>query len=394
MDALDDILKKIKQDETRSAKKKKSQLFEPPSKQKKKGAQVTSKPKSSLALFREKKKLSAESVSAKLRKPPAPDKDKPHLYTAGKNVIHQADLLYLPEDEGYKYLLVVVDTATRLTDAAPLRDRKATDAVAGFKQIYNKPKSKRILSMPKLMIQVDSGAEFKGKPTQAYFNKSKVVMRFSKPGRSRQQSYVESHNALIGEMVGIRQGEEEDITGEAAREWVEDLPLIIEALNERLQRAPFKVSDVEETPVCKGQTCELLPKGTRVRPIAEKPKDGVTGKPLAGGFRKGDIRWEKTTRTIAQQILKPGNPPLYRLSGLPKVAYTKNQLQVVSKDEKAPSTKAQSKFVVERLVEKRKKRGKVEFLVKWRGYPTSANTWEPRQRLIKDVPDLVKTFGK
>ena len=92
--------------------------------------------------------------------------------------------------------------------------------------------------------------------------------------------------------------------------------------------------------------------------------------------------------------MKPGNPPLYRLSGLPKVAYTKNQLQVVSKDEKAPSTKAQSKFVVERLVEKRKKRGKVEFLVKWRGYPTSANTWEPRQRLIKDVPDLVKTFGK
>ena len=219
-------------------------------------------------------------------------------------------------------------------------------------------------------------------------------MRFGKAGRSRQQSYVESHNALIGEIVGVRQGEEEDITGEVAREWVEDLPLIVRALNERLERAPVKVSDVEATPVCKGQTCELLPKGTRVRPIAEKPKDNVTGKPLAGGFRKGDVRWEKTVRTISQQILKPGNPPLYRLSGLPNVAYTKNQLQVVSKDEKAPSAKAQSKFIVEKLVEKRKKRGKIEFLVKWKGYPASENTWELRQRMIQDVPALVKKFGK
>ena len=390
MDPLDDILKKIKRDEARAAKKKKTQVFEAPAK----GKKAAQKKPSALAIFRREKGLSEQSVSAKLRKPPPADKDKPHLYTAGKNVIHQADLLYLPEDDGYNLVLVVVDTATRLTDATPLRNRKAKDAVAGFKQIYNRPKEGRILSMPRLMIQVDNGGEFTGAATVAYFKKNKVAMRFGKAGRSRQQSYVESHNALIGEIVGVRQGEEEDITGEVAREWVEDLPLIVRALNERLERAPVKVSDVEATPVCKGQTCELLPKGTRVRPIAEKPKDNVTGKPLPGGFRKGDLRWERTVRKIDQQILKPGNPPLYRLEGLKNVAYTKNQLQVVTKGETAPSAKAQSKYIVEKLLNKRKKRGKVEFLVKWKGYPSSENTWELYSKMKEDVPELVKQFGK
>ena len=92
------------------------------------------------------------------------------------------------------------------------------------------------------------------------------------------------------------------------------------------------------------------------------------------------------------QILKPGNPPLYRLSGVTNVAYTKNQLQVVGKDEKAPSAKAQTKFIVEKLTGKRKRRGRVEFLVKWKGYPASESTWEPRAKMVVDVPALVKNY--
>jgi len=40
---------------------------------------------------------------------------------------HQADLLFLPHDRGYKYALVVVDLGSRLVDAAPLKSKKADE---------------------------------------------------------------------------------------------------------------------------------------------------------------------------------------------------------------------------------------------------------------------------
>ena len=47
----------------------------------------------------------------------------PHTENPTQNAIHQADLLFLPEDEGYRYALVVVDLATRKTDAEPLKTK-------------------------------------------------------------------------------------------------------------------------------------------------------------------------------------------------------------------------------------------------------------------------------
>ena len=35
-----------------------------------------------------------------------------------KYAVEQADLLFLPNDEGYRYALVVVDVATKVMDAA------------------------------------------------------------------------------------------------------------------------------------------------------------------------------------------------------------------------------------------------------------------------------------
>ena len=54
---------------------------------------------------------------------------------------------------------------------------------------------------------------------------------------------------------------------------------------------------------------------------------------------------------------------------------------MVGKDEKALSAKAQTKFIVEKLTGKRKRTGRVEFLVKWKGCAASESTWEPCVRV-------------
>ena len=406
------LQKSEKARETRLKKQtKEADIFEKPTKSKPKT--VTKKKPSKLDRFLAKKGIEKGTVVESLQKRPGRDLDKPHLFTAKKDVIHQADLIYLPSDDGHRYALVVVDTATRLTDAEPLKftnrkqGRSAKLTLDAFKRIYGRKKKDRILELPSLMMMVGGGGEF-SKDVLKYFTDRKVVVRKGKSGRSRQQAMVESHNGLISKLISRRQAEQEMVTGEPSREWVADLPLAIEAINEGFSEdergtKPLKDTDLPggDSPVCKASSCDLIPKGTKARAIADKPIDIATGKKLAGGFRAGDARWEPSIRTVTQQILKPGSPPLYRLSGRKGVAYTKAQLQIVSKDEKQSSDAAQDKFIIDKLLpEKKKINGKVHIRVKWKdptGKCKKAGTelgWEPLANLKRDVPELVKAIQK
>eukprot|EP00729_Bicosta_minor_P033139 gene33139-biopygen24722 len=46
----------------------------------------------------------------------------PHFFATGDTTVYQADMLHITDDQGFKYLLVVVDVATKETDAVPLKN--------------------------------------------------------------------------------------------------------------------------------------------------------------------------------------------------------------------------------------------------------------------------------
>ena len=306
----------------------------------------------------------------------------PHTTNPTENADQQADLLFLPNDNGFKYALVVVDIATRKTDAEPMKKKTPEATLNAILKIYKR----KVLKPPKL-LEFDSGTEVKGEFAE-YFRQHNIRILQKEPGRHRQQSVVETRNGLISKLLQKRMLAQEINTDETSREWVSFLPKVIKAINTHYTQEPQQVLGTE--PVrCSGTSCKLLPIGTNVRVQLDNPIDYTSEKRLHGKFRIGDIRWTKQPQPITQLFLRPDQPPMYQVNHNDNVAYTKNQLQVVKPDEVKPSAKLQHKYTIDKLIGKKKIKGLVYYHVLWK---SGERTWEPRKELIKDVPEIVANY--
>ena len=194
---------------------------------------------------------------------------------------------------------------------------------------------------------------------------------------------------------------QELLTGEVSKHWTADLPKVITKMNTRsAARSPVKLSNQF---LCKGDACKLLPIGAKVRVMLEQPK-GLLGDnlyKLHGKFRSTDIRWSPEVRTIKNVTLKPNMPPLYLLNGnvsnqkIEPIGYTKNQLQLIPDNEEYPKGEEVIRgdpktYVVQKITDKKKERGRFQYLVQWRGFKDQ--TWEPATTIKAQVPDIVKEY--
>ena len=332
--------------------------------------------------------------------------DAPRFYDLVQNDTHQADILFLPHDKkkvngkmvDYAYALVVTDEATGYCDAEPMPFHEGwkapteEDVISGIQKIYGR----KYLKFPAHMV-TDSGKEF-GDKFRAYFAFNKTSVRKALAGRHRQLGLVERKNQIIGRVLFMRMFAQETLTGEPSREWVDDLPLIIEKMNEKYGHKPYTDKELlKHFDPWKNLKQKIIPIGTPIRIMLDEPRNYKETK-LTGRFRDTDQRWHQDIYHVTGYVMDPHEPILYKtdkpLKPNEKVAYSRKQIQVVKPNEEdAPASlvvrtpNSKGEFAIKKLLEKRTSGNRTEYKVLWKGYPLTDATWQYKSKIPKSFVD-------
>jgi hypothetical protein len=318
-----------------------------------------------------------EALFKKIEKQPYGQKTK--ITTREPGYIIQADLLFMPNDEGFKYLLVVVDTNNNALDAEPLKSKTSKTIIDGLNRIF----IGKYIDEPKYSLEADSGSEFKNKELIKWLNGKNILLRLGAVGRSDQQGLVEYYNGVIAAVLFKKMTLNELENNETDRAWVDNLKKLIDSLNKHMKKN--KTPQIERNTL-QNSNEELIPIGAKVRVALNKPVNIVDGKRLIGNFRATDHRWTKDAHIIEDYSLRPNQPVMYKVKGFNNNYFTKNQIQLIKEDEKLPQ---KDKWIVKEIVDKITKGGRVFYKVLW---DTDEITDEPRTKLIKDIPDMIEQY--
>ena len=311
------------------------------------------------------------------------------------NMNFMADLLFLPETrQKYKYCLVVVDLANDEFDIEPLKDKLPENIVKAVEKMKTR-KYIKLENNEGQSIRVDAGNEFKGSFKKYLFNHS-ILERTAQPNRHIQLANVERLNGILGTLFNGYMNSKEEESGKVFKEWTEAIPMIRDKLNEiRKKKLPDNiftyVYPTWNAEVQDGKELLLVkPKykvGDLVYVALESPENAL-GVKMKGLFRNGDYRLTKEPHKIMQVLYYHG-PPYYRyiVNSFNGVSYQEAELRPAKGE-------TEEKFKVKALIDKKIVKKIIYYKVWWKNYPKKEATWEPKDELIKDVPDLIEAYDE
>ena len=276
--------------------------------------------------------------------------------------------IYSVQNDGYKYLLMIIDVFSKYLFAFPTKTKTALEILNIFKNLFKNRKPTKIRS--------DRGGEFDNRIFRDFCKRNNVIY-FTTENKDIKCSVVERVNRTFKDIM-FRY-----FTQNATRKYVDVLPKLLNNYNNRphssIKMAPSEV-DIEDEPTV---YFNLYGKDNK-HPMQPKLKSGddVRLRYELSPFDKSYYPlWTDRVYKISKAFEK-FNKPLYTLHDGEqelKRRFYPEELQQVSIDK-------DTLWLIDRIVDYRTVRGRREALIKWKGYPESFNQWIP----VTEIKHLTK----
>lgn len=248
----------------------------------------------------------------------------------------EIDILYLTNDDGFKYVVNIIDCYNSLCGGKPLKSMDMTNVCRAINDVFENSK---YLLTPK---HITAGNEFNNAVFKQWCDDLHIKYSIAEPYEHRQLSYVERLNRTIGTWVMQLQNSIEVQTGKVNTKWREYYPEMIEILNKKNMKRldgdyhKKKKEKLDNNIKLSNTNDTLIAPNTevRVKINPEMPVD-IHGNKLHGKVRAGDVKWvNKPTYTVVEPVLMPNNPPMYEIKNnnskrTVNHLYSRENLQVI-----------------------------------------------------------------
>ena len=263
-------------------------------------------------------------------------------------------------NDNVNYLFNVIDTFTRYAFVRPLVNKTATTVLNAFKSILAEAGQKPY------MLGMDKGTEFKNKQFENFCKQLNIL--YVNPESQTHAAYIERFNRTLQQLIYKYMSENETNT------FIKVLPDLVKTYNHRIHRMIQTTPYIAETDSNVALKIRLLASKNNEKIKKVKPKfkvnDYVRISKQKTKFSRGYD--EQTQREIFRiwKIDVNKKIPLYYLESYDKSE--KIQGGFYSFELTLIDTVI---FRIEKVLRKRKFRGKNQIFVKWKGFNDTYNEW-------------------
>ena len=273
----------------------------------------------------------------------------------------QTDLICLSKEiaaanQNHRYILTCIDILSKFGWAVPIRDKRGHTLVAAFKKILESGrKCKR--------LQSDQGKEYTNRAFQKFLKEHKIEF-FTTFNEETKASVCERYNRTLKTKLW------KYFTKNSTLEFLEILDDLVRSYNHSWHRSikmkPVQVSRLNQEEV--RQT--LYGSASQSKATDLKPGDHIRISKYKGKFQKGYLpSWSEEIFSVHKVLnTQPVWLKVADESGLVlKGSFYTWEVQKIAKHDRL--------YRIDEILDQRRKNGKKQILVSWRGYPSSMNSW-------------------
>lgn len=285
----------------------------------------------------------------------------------------QADLMDMSSisryNTGHRFVLTVIDIFSRYGWARPLKSKHGLGVARAFKSIFDTDQR-----IPK-RIQTDQGTEFENRHVRQLFNEHHIEL-FSVKSAFK-AALVERFNRTLKHKLWRH------FTSHLTQNWTKVLPDIVDSYNHSVHRIiKTKPADVNYANV--DEIREIFHQQQQQRPntivgdinIGDKVRISKVKSVFAKGYLPN---WTEEIFTVAE-INRKFSPTTYKLrdynNELIEGSFYRHEIQPIIHDD-------DDSFIIEKVIQRRKRGAELWYLVKWMGYPSSMNSWVRRSDIFR-----------